>query len=133
MGKHILLAEDDIDDQQFFSAALKEVSESAHLTIVSSAEAAFEFLQASEALPDICVLDINMPGATGMELLKTLREQERFNALPIVMLTTSSERQSANQSFELGANGYYSKPSTHNMLKEIVSKILNSDPSRVPE
>ena len=125
MSKHILLAEDDADDQLFFTTALKEASAHARLTIVSTANAALEFLRESQDLPDICIFDINMPGTSGTDLLKIIRSEERFKNLQIVMLTTSSDHQTAQLCLDLGANGFYSKPETHTLLVKIIDNILS--------
>jgi len=125
MKKHILLAEDDADDQLFFTAALKEASPDAVLTVVSAADAALQLLRTSKSLPEICIVDINMPGTSGTDLLKIIRKEERFKGLQIVMLTTSSDRQTAQLCLDLGANGFYSKPETHQLLVKIIAKILS--------
>ena len=124
MNKTILLAEDDPDDQLFFTAALEEVSAQAQLTIVSNGEAAFDFLAKSSVLPDICIFDINMPGVNGIDLLRKVRSDGRFKQLYIVMLTTSTDTPTADMCFDLGADAFYSKPGTHILLRETIRTIL---------
>lgn len=123
--KHILLVEDDSDDQLFFQAALDEVSDDIVLTVRSNGDLAMDFLSDSYLLPDICIFDINMPGMSGVDLLRAIRQRDDFNSLHIVMFTTSGDVETANTCFELGANAFYLKPSSHELLKAIIHKIIS--------
>lgn len=122
--KQVLLAEDDSDDQLFFSTAWNEIAPDARLIIVPSAEEALKFLNDTTELPAICVFDINMPGSSGIDLLKTVRSNPRFNDIHIAMLTTSSDSRTANVCFGFGANAFYTKPGSHSLLVKTVERIL---------
>lgn len=128
--KHVLLVDDDSDDQLFFSAAWSEVGTSNKLTVVASYEAALEFLNNASQLPEICIFDINMPGRSGIELLREVRSQERFNGISIAMLTTSSDTRTRDMCHSLGADGFYTKPGSHGQLVKMISNILIAGISR---
>lgn len=117
----IIYAEDDEDDQEFFQVALKDSKLNAALTIVPDGHQLLMHLGTN--MPDIIFLDINMPVLNGIECLKKIREQDQFENVPVVILSTSSYQ--VDELFNKGANIFLSKWTFYtdqpsNMLKIFV-------------
>ncbi len=85
----------------------------------------------SSALPllkasnfDFLVTDWNMPGMTGIELLKAVRADEKLQSLPVLMVTAEAKREQIIEAAQAGVNGYVVKPFTAQALKEKIEKIF---------
>ena len=74
---------------------------------------------------DFLVTDWNMPGMTGIDLLKKVREDERLRTLPVLMVTAEAKREQIVTAAQAGVNGYVVKPFTAAVLKEKIDKIFN--------
>ena len=73
---------------------------------------------------DFVVTDWNMPGMTGIELLKAIRADERFKTLPVLMVTAEAKREQIIEAAQNGVNGYIIKPFTAQTLEEKLGKIF---------
>jgi len=73
---------------------------------------------------DFLVTDWNMPGMTGIELLKAVRADDKLNTLPVLMVTAEQKREQIVEAAEAGVNGYIVKPFTAQTLKEKIDKIF---------
>ncbi|MEE9343499.1 MAG: chemotaxis response regulator CheY [Gammaproteobacteria bacterium] len=73
---------------------------------------------------DFLVTDWNMPGMTGIELLKAVRADENLSSLPVLMVTAESKREQIIEAAQAGVNGYIVKPFTAATLKEKIDKIF---------
>lgn len=62
--------------------------------------------------PDLTLLDLNLPGTSGIELLETIRQEELLRRIPVIVLSSSTASQDIEQSYENNANAYLTKPST---------------------
>lgn len=107
----ILLADDDADDRMFFQEALSEAAIAADLTTVENGRQLTDFLSGitEPPPPHIIFLDINMPYKNGKECLREIRNNEKFNNIPVVMFSTSSHHKDIEESYSNGANLYISK------------------------
>lgn len=74
---------------------------------------------------DFLVTDWNMPGMTGIELLREVRADDKLNSLPVMMVTAEQKREQIVEAAEAGVNGYIVKPFTAITLKEKMSKIFD--------
>ena len=73
---------------------------------------------------DFLVTDWNMPGMTGIELLKAVRADEKLATLPVLMVTAEQKREQIVEAAQAGVNGYIVKPFTAEVLKEKIDKIF---------
>ena len=73
---------------------------------------------------DFLVTDWNMPGMTGIDLLKKVREDERLRTLPVLMVTAEAKREQIVTAAQAGVNGYVVKPFTAAVVKEKIAKIF---------
>ncbi len=121
----ILLADDDEDDRLFFEDAINSINIATELTMVENGKEMMNFLLVEElVLPDIIFLDLNMPGNSGLEYLKEIRQNTKLSTLSIAIYSTSSSEQDIEETFVNGANIYIKKPNTVNDLQEVLKKVL---------
>ncbi len=118
---NILLADDDLDDCNFFKHALEELSASAQLTTVHDGEELMQYLSANSIqLPDVLFLDINMPRKNGLECLSEIKRNSKLKDLPVVMFSTSNSWDTINMLFKSGSHVYIHKPSDFAQLKQVI-------------
>lgn len=111
----ILVAEDDADDRILLADAFAESGVSVSLDFATDGVELIERLLWRDAephvtLPDLVLLDLNMPRMDGRESLRAMREHPRLRHLPVIILTTSSAELDIRLSYQLGANSYVTKP-----------------------
>ena len=114
----ILLAEDDLGDQELTRRALQDDSLTVDLHIVEDGEEALSYLRRegdyaeehSAPRPDLVLLDLNMPRMSGRELLKVLKDDPDLSRIPVVVLTTSEQEADILRSYDLGCSSYIQKP-----------------------
>ena len=117
-NKIILLVEDNADDEELTRRGFQKSNVQAELVVVRDGAAALDYLlgagpnagPASNALPAVVLLDLNLPKISGLEVLRRLRAEPRTKLLPVVVLTSSKADSDIMNSFELGANSYIRKP-----------------------
>ena len=73
---------------------------------------------------DFLITDWNMPGMTGIELLKAVREDPNLNSLPVLMVTAEAKKDQIIEAAQAGVNGYVVKPFTATVLQEKIEKIF---------
>ena len=107
---NILLIEDDTIEVMKFNRVLKSM-ETAHKIIeANNGEEALEILKDREVVPDIIVLDLNMPKINGIEFLTILKEDDVLKYIPAIILTTSNNHKDVMECYRLGIAGYIIKP-----------------------
>lgn len=75
--------------------------------------------------PEIILLDINLPGMNGFEILEYIRSQEKFRHVPVIMFTSSENEQDIKKSYENGANAYLVKPDNLKSLHNVIEDTFN--------
>jgi len=107
----ILLVEDNEDDELLTLRALKKNNILNEVVVAHDGVEALDRLFAPGALlPQVILLDLNLPRMGGLEVLRAVRADERTKLLPVVMLTSSKEEEDVARSYALGANAYVRKP-----------------------
>jgi CheY-like chemotaxis protein len=114
----ILYAEDDENDAFLIQRAFKQAEIPNRLVIVSDGNAAVQYLSGQGkyasreeySLPGLVLLDLNMPGKSGLEVLKWIRSQPGISTLPVLVLTSSNQESDIHRAYLQGANGYLVKP-----------------------
>jgi CheY-like chemotaxis protein len=125
----MLLVEDDPADQKLIKASLKNQRIANDLVVVNNAEEALDFLHSRgdyrgrTALPDLILLDLNMPGMGGKEFLKQIKADEGLKHIPVVILTTSNSERDILDSYRLQAAGYVHKPVALDEFKQVMGEI----------
>lgn len=106
----MLVVDDDPIDARFVTRAFSDVGDFLEITHVTDCDAAERSL--SRETFDYVLLDINIPGVSGMELLRRIRTDEKLAVLPVIMLTSSMNPADVYASYASGANAYTLKPSS---------------------
>ena len=138
----ILLVEDTHDDEALTIRALKKNNIGNNIAVVRDGAEALDFLFCTgvysdrniKDVPQIVLLDLNLPKVDGLEVLRRIRAHEVTRLLPVVILTSSKEEQDLITGYRLGANSYVRKPVDFNQFVEAVRQlglywlILNEPP-----
>ena len=125
----ILLVEDDPGDQKLVKKSLDREKIANELYITNSGEEAMEYLNRSKTgdvnspMPDLILLDLNMPGMGGQEFLKRLKADNELDTIPVVILTTSDSDKDILETFKLHASGYIKKPGSLAEFKTIMQNV----------
>ncbi|MEX2601118.1 MAG: response regulator [Balneolaceae bacterium] len=112
---HILLVEDNEGDILLITEALKDGRILNTISIAKDGEQAVDFLEKrgdfqNKHLPDLIILDINLPKINGHEVLEHIKKTEYLKQIPVIMLTTSSSEKDIVESYKHHANCYITKP-----------------------
>ncbi len=111
----ILLVEDSPADVRLTTEALKEANVGNRLNVVGNGETAMDFLYrrgayAAAPRPDLILLDLNLPGKDGREVLEEIKTEPRLRRIPVVVLTTSQAEEDVVRAYDLHCNCYITKP-----------------------
>jgi CheY-like chemotaxis protein len=107
---NILLIEDDAIEVMKFNRVLSTMSFKHKVIEANNGEEALAVLKVKEIRPDIIVLDLNMPRINGIEFLEILKSDELLKYIPVIILTTSNNRQDVMECYRIGIAGYVLKP-----------------------
>lgn len=117
---YVLVVDDDADDHQLLREAIgKNIPE----TIVESVydgDEALKYLSTCSEVPDLIVLDINMPRLNGADTLSLIRENKHLKNIPVAVFTVSTSPEHRQLMLEKGANAFYSKPAGRREIEQIV-------------
>ena len=124
----ILLVEDNEGDILLTKEALEEAKIQISLDVVKDGKQAIDFLNRQDGfsqavMPDIMLLDVNLPKRNGHEVLKYVKNSEQLKHIPVIMLTTSSSEKDINLSYNNHANCYVTKPVEVSDFLNVVSTI----------
>ena len=108
----ILLIEDDELDIISVQRTLKRLDAEYSLLIACNGREALSMLENNEnpIIPDVILLDLNMPKMNGMEFLKLIREDERYKGIKVFVMTTSADSSDRAKAEQMGVSGYIIKP-----------------------
>jgi len=126
MNKHFLLVDDDFDDADLFSVALKQADSSVGVSHVSDGGKLFDFLNTQQIKPDIIFLDINLPGLSGWECLHQLKNNNEYKELPVIMYSTMYDLEDHEMARRMQAVGLLTKPNSLKALVEMLTVITKS-------
>jgi two-component system response regulator len=127
----ILLVEDNPADVKITQRALKESGLAVELIVVRDGQEAVDYLLRQGAhqgtshwrVPDLILLDVNLPRMTGREVLERLRGTPSLRTVPVVVLTTSRCEEDVQQMYAAGANTYIEKPQDFQRFIQILQTI----------
>ena len=126
--KTILLVEDNPDDVALTIRALKRNNLLNEVIVARDGAEAVELLFGDGAtppiaMPEIVLLDLNLPRISGLDVLRRIRSDARTKLLPVVVLTTSDEDRDKIESYSLGANSYIAKPVEFEQFSSAVKQL----------
>ncbi|HLB17797.1 MAG TPA: response regulator [Gaiellaceae bacterium] len=116
----VLVADDEEDIRALVAFRLKR----AGYEVITAADGEEALLLATTRLPDLAVLDMMMPKATGLEVTRSMREQETTKDIPVILLTARAQEADVSRGFEAGADDYVKKPFSPQDLQTRVQALL---------
>lgn len=127
----ILLVEDNPDDVELIQYAFTKACVRNPLVVVTDGDEAVNYVSGTQAYADrtrhpqpaLILLDLKLPRRSGLEVLDFIRQQEATQHTPVVVLTSSNQREDIARAYEGGANSYLVKPVTRDGLLEMVKSI----------
>ena len=120
----LLLVEDDVDDVQLLQEAMRDNKIDVEIDVIMEGDKVMPYLNSINNLPDIIVMDFNLPKIHGKEVLVSIRSTPAFSAIPLVVLTTSASPHDIQFATENGANKFITKPSTIHGFNSAVQAII---------
>jgi CheY-like chemotaxis protein len=122
----ILLIEDNVTDADLIRHALQKMEAGVALSVARDGEEALTYFQQWDnglPTPAIILLDLQLPKINGFEVLKKLKTHPHYRLLPVVVLTSSTNKEDIQTAYKMGANSYILKPINYDSLTEAVSMI----------
>ncbi|MCM3564811.1 MAG: response regulator [Hydrogenophaga sp.] len=122
----ILLVEDNPMDLDLTLRAFSKRNFSNEIIVARDGEEALAWLprwQGGERMPAVVLLDINLPRASGLEVLRAFRAHELARQIPVVVLTSSRDDRDLKTAYDLGVNSYIEKPVSFNKFIEVAAHI----------
>jgi CheY-like chemotaxis protein len=129
---HIMLIEDSRADAMIVERALREGDFPHRLTVIPEGRQALDYLSSlfdepgdPTRQPDLILLDLNLPGLDGHQVLARIKADPRLRVLPVVVLTTSCREEDILQTYQAGANTYIPKPADYDGYRAVISALRN--------
>ncbi|WZO97217.1 response regulator [Isosphaeraceae bacterium EP7] len=124
---HILLVEDSKPDALIIERALREGHVAHTLVVIQDGLKALDYLggligdgPTGDDTPDLILLDLNLPGLDGCQVLSRIKSDERLRSIPVVVLTTSRREEDVRRTYQAGANTFIQKPSEFPHYRDLV-------------
>ena len=121
---NILLIEDDAIEVMKLNRAMSSLQLKHSVTEANNGEEALKLLERIERLPDIILLDLNMPKLSGIEFLKVLKSNDALKHIPTIILTTSNNNRDLLECYKIGISGYVIKPLKYEDYVSKIEKLL---------
>jgi two-component system response regulator len=127
----ILLVEDNPDDVELTLYALRRNNLANAIHVVRDGEEALDFVFCRGAFqgrklddpPKVILLDLKLPKVDGLEVLRTLKQDKRTKAIPIVVMTSSKEQRDMVEGYQLGVNSYIQKPVDFEEFRNLIKQL----------
>lgn len=127
------MVDDDTDDALLFGEVLQDVNPDIHLITATDGMIALEKLRASSVSPEMIFLDLNMPRMDGKECLAEIKADENLKNIEVIIYTTSSHSADVEQTMQMGARAFITKPSNIRELRNILSSISATEPGELQQ
>jgi len=121
---NILLIEDDMIEVMKFNRTISSLQLNHKIIEANNGEDALAILEKKEELPDIILLDLNMPKIDGIEFLKILKADNALKFIPTIILTTSNNQKDLLECYKIGIAGYVLKPLKYEVYVSKIEKLL---------
>lgn len=121
--KHLLIVEDNPHDLELARTALELSEVECEVQVARDGQEALDLLRQAEGLPDLVLLDLNMPRVSGHEVLQRVKNDELLRRVPVVVFTTSSEPSDQAACAAAGADDYVVKPGGFEDLIETLNAL----------
>lgn len=121
---NILLIEDDAIEVMKFNRVLSTLNFKHKIIEANNGEEALAILEKKEIIPDIIILDLNMPRINGIEFLRILKADSYLKYIPAIILTTSNNHRDVLECYKIGIAGYVLKPLKYEDYLDRIKKTL---------
>ena len=121
----ILLIEDDMIEVMKLNRTISKLEYPHKIIEAKNGEEALSILYKKDRLPDIILLDLNMPKLNGIEFLSILKNDSDLRYIPTVILTTSNNRKDVLECYKIGVAGYVIKPLKFGDYVELIKRVLD--------
>ena len=126
--KQIILIEDDPGHAELIMDTLGEGGVKKNIILVRDGQEAIEYFQEYSIKWDgqtkdkisLIILDLNLPKVSGMEVLKYLKNNSKYSPVPVIILSTSSDKETIEEAYKNGVNGFMTKPASY---EEFITKL----------
>jgi two-component system response regulator len=125
MPKNILYVEDNKDAITFFNRVVNKLGDYQFKTTEDGNSAIKLLEEEKDFEPEMILLDINLPGMNGFEILQHVRTKTEYKHIPVIMFTSSDDTSDIKKSYEFGANAYLIKPDSLHTLREVLADTFN--------
>lgn len=122
---NILLIEDDAIEVMKFNRVVSTLKLNHKVIEANNGEVALEILKVKEVIPDIILLDLNMPKINGIEFLQILKSDNSLRYIPAIILTTSNNHKDVLECYKIGVAGYILKPLKYDDYVDRIKKMLD--------
>lgn len=121
----VLIVDDDPDDRMIILETLKACDASVDCYELQHGNGVLDYMNSTftDTLPSFILLDLNMPGKNGKQVLKELKGDSKYNSIPIIIFTTTSSAKERQESYFLGASCFVTKPHNYNSFRGVLSAI----------
>ena len=120
------LIDDDVDDQEIFLSVLEEITPSIQCITATNGQEALQKLTSHEVEPDIIFVDLNMPLMNGKQFLEACTALDGCEKIPVIILTTSSDKKSIEETLRMGASDYITKPDKFSVWGSVIKEKLRA-------
>lgn len=125
-GLSVYMADDDADDRFLFEEALMEVRKNVNITMLNNGEQLMKCLAENNShYPNLIFLDLNMPLKNGIECLEEIKKNDNLKNIPVIIFSTSNQKETINQVYIKGATYYMCKPDNFEKLKLLLDKVFS--------
>lgn len=121
----VLLIEDDKIEVMKFNRTISKLQLNHQIIEANNGEEALNILTKRDRLPDIILLDLNMPKVNGIEFLSILKKNDYLKYIPTIVLTTSSNHKDMLECYKIGIAGYVIKPLKYEDYMKKINKVLS--------
>lgn len=122
MNHHILIVDDNYEDALLIREAFREVNPFVQTNILKSSGELIHFLKKNKA-PDLVLLDLEMPGADGLETLKEIKGNPSYTELPVIVFSNTNDPSKIDLCYKLKANSFVRKPFDYLELTDTIKTI----------
>ena len=129
----IHMCDDDPDDQLLVTDALEEARLGNPIDFTNNGKELLQYLNREgkyshlidQPLPGLILLDLNMPVMDGREVLRKIKQHEKFRSIPIIVLTTSKAEADIARTYDMGVNSFIMKPVSFDNLVEMIKSVTD--------
>jgi CheY-like chemotaxis protein len=127
----VLVADDDYDHVELVRRSMHQCDASIHFEHVADGGAVLDYLsgrggyedRATHPVPDLLLLDLNLPGIDGLTVLERIKKVPRLRLIPVLVLTSSTDVRDVRRAYEGHANGYLVKPRDYEKFRELMKDV----------